>query len=107
MCLRASVAAATLVTTTALAERFYWLPLVGLLVAIGLCAGLLTRVLAGGALLSIFAAIASELTTPEWAAAPSLAAVALGLAGAGAYSADARLYGLRKISLPDEDDTIV
>jgi hypothetical protein len=101
--LRLSVAISLLLLTGL--DSANWCQFLAILGAIGLCAGLQTRGLA-----------ALSLAAPLLALVPALApltvvhvidAVALALAGPGAWSADAIMFGRRKVILPDRDDTIV
>ena len=82
-----------------------WLQFLAILTALGLCAGLQTRMLAA-------LCIAAPLLVSTPVPAPLTAlhvidAVALVLTGSGAWSVDAVLFGRRKVILPERDDTIV
>ena len=102
--LRVAVAISTLMLTDA-STSFVAYGL-GFLVAISLCAGVLTRAIAGLSVVTCAVAFAASASL-ETTVAPGLAAVALALTGPGAFSVDARLFGRRTITLPNPDDTIV
>ena len=82
-----------------------WTRPFSMIIAAGLCAGLLTPLLC-------VACVAIELGTWWFADFASsqihfcaiLDAIALGLLGPGAYSFDGRLFGRRKLQLPAADD---
>jgi len=102
--LRVAVAAWTVMLTHA--SMFFLPHLLEILIAIGLCAGLLTRVMAG---LSTLACLLGFLMTAsgETTLIPGIAAAALVLTGPGAHSLDARLFGRRTITLGGGDSTNV
>jgi hypothetical protein len=102
--LRVAVAGSTVMLTDA--SISFPAYLLGIAIVIGLCAGLLTRVMAG---LSVLACVAVFVMTAAWETTlvPGLAAAALVLTGPGAYSLDARLFGRRTITLGGRDDTNV
>jgi hypothetical protein len=105
--LRTSVAVSVLMLTNLFSQTFGLAQWAGVLAAIGLCAGLQTRTLAG---LSLFAPLLSltAASAPLGQTALHLTtALALALTGPGAFSADARLFGRRTITLRDRDDSIV
>ncbi len=72
-----------------------------------LCVGLQARVIAGFSLLASLAGLAVASAPLELVALHTISAAALVLTGPGAFSADARLFGRRTITLQDRDDSIV
>lgn len=104
--LRVSVAASTLILTSSINQSSYIAQFIGVLCAIGLSAGLQTRIIAA---LSVLASLYGLLSpaAPDIEAVHALSAAALVMTGPGAFSADARLFGRRTVALPDPDDTNV
>lgn len=105
--LRVSVAISTLMLTAACIRASYIPHFLGILVAIGLCGGLQTRILAGLGALASLACLLAPSPPLGLAAVHTISTIALALTGAGAFSLDARLFGRRTVTLPDSDDTIV
>ena len=83
-----------------------WPALAALPLAIGLLAGLFTRVVGvlGALLLGVLAARTGG-TAGVFLALHGVEALALALLGAGAFSIDARLFGRKVIRLDDHGDT--
>jgi len=103
--LRLSTAGSLLLLTGLNSDVANWLQFLAILTAVGLCAGLQTRVLAA---LSLVAPLLALAPAPvPLTAVHVIDAVALALTGPGAWSVDAVLFGRRKVILPDRDDTIV
>jgi uncharacterized membrane protein YphA (DoxX/SURF4 family) len=102
MLLRISVAASMLFLNAAPAQTFYVPNFVGVLVAIGLCAGLQTRILAALSLVASLLSFIPAGASIELGAVNAISCVALAIAGPGAFSLDARLFGRRTITLPDD-----
>jgi hypothetical protein len=105
--LRVSVAVSTLMLTAACIRASYIPHFLGVLVAIGLCGGLQTRILAVVGSLASLACLMAASPPLGLAAVHTISAIALAFTGAGAFSLDARLFGRRTVTLPDPDDTIV
>lgn len=84
-----------------------WMLFLTILVSIGLCAGFLTRILAGLSILAVIINLVSESVAPPLAILNLADAIALALIGPGAFSVDARLFGRRTVVLPASRDTIV
>jgi len=103
--LRLSVAASLLLLTGLNSGAANWLQFLAILTAVGLFAGLQTRVLAALSLVAPLLALAPALASLT--AVHVIDAVALALTGPGAWSVDAVLFGRRKVILPDREDTIV
>ena len=73
--------------------------------ALGLLAGVFTRVVGGlAALLLVMLAMRIGGAAAGFVALHGIQALALALLGAGAYSVDARLFGRRVIRLDDDRD---
>lgn len=104
--LRASVAVSTLMLAAEFAPATYTPQFIGVLLAIGLCAGFQTRVFAALSLLAPLLCVIAA-TAPGLAAVHAISAAALVMTGPGAFSVDARLFGRRTVTLPDPDDTNV
>ncbi len=84
-------------------QDFGALQLLCIFFAVGLCAGVQTRLLAAISLsASVLGAAPLGLSIVH-----AISAVALVLTGPGAFSLDARLFGRRTITLPRSDDTNV
>jgi putative oxidoreductase len=77
----------------------------GIVAAVGLCAGFQTRALAGLSLLASLLGVITAVVPVEMGLLHAIFAVSLMLTGPGAFSADARLFGRRTITLPDRDDS--
>jgi hypothetical protein len=105
--LRVSVAVSTLTLTAACIQASYIPHFLGALLAIGLCGGLQTRLLASLSPLASLACLLAATPPLGLAAVHVISAGALALTGPGAFSIDARLFGRRTVTLPDPDDTIV
>ena len=84
-----------------------WMLFLTILVSIGLCAGFLTRLLAGLSMLGVIVNLVSGSVAPALALLNLADALALAMIGPGAFSVDARLFGRRTVVLPGSRDTIV
>ena len=103
--MRCSVALSLIVLTNLGGDSANWLQFLRILAAISLCAGIQTRVIAGLGLLAVLPVFGFS---PVWLLVlHGVNSVAVLLAGAGAWSADAALFGRRQVSLPERDDTKV
>ncbi len=105
--LRFSVASSILLLTASVSQVSYVPQMLGVAAAAALCAGLQTRVVAGLALLAPLVCLVVKPTPVGPIALHALTALALAMTGPGAFSADARLFGRRTITLPDRDDSNV
>jgi hypothetical protein len=105
--LRFSVTASILMLTASLSQASYLPQFLGVVAAIGLCVGLQTRVLAGLSLLASLLGLAMGAAPLGLIILHAMSASALAMTGPGAFSADARLFGRKTITLPDRDDSIV
>ena len=104
--LRFSVASSLLMLSTLHFGGANLLQFLAVLAAMGLCAGFRTRVVAGFSLAAPIFGLASGASS-SLAILHAINALALALTGPGAWSADAVLFGRRKVTLPDRDDSIV
>jgi hypothetical protein len=104
LCLRLSVAGSVLLMASPLPGFSYLPQFVGVLIAVSLCAGLQTRLLAGLSLLASLSGLAAAAVPAESVMVHGLSAIALALTGPGAFSADARLFGRKTIRLPEKSD---
>jgi hypothetical protein len=104
--LRLSVAVSSLLLAAGLGSFNYIPASIAALLAMGLSAGLKTRVLA---ILGLVAALSCLIVgaPPGLAAIHAISSAALAMTGPGAFSLDARLFGRRTISLTGRNDTIV
>jgi hypothetical protein len=101
--LRFSVAFSVLALAARASFQPFILQCLATLAAVGLCAGFSTRALAVlSALASLLGSIA-QVVSVEIALVHASFSVSLILAGPGAFSADARLFGRRTITLLDRD----
>lgn len=78
-----------------------WVQFLSILTALGLCMGIQTRVLAGLSLVKPIFLITLGAALSPISTAHSIDALALVLTGPGAWSADAVLFGRRRMTLPD------
>jgi hypothetical protein len=105
--LRVSVAGSLIVISGVSVGSADALQFFSVLMALGLCIGVGTRALAGLSLmLPVFWLVRGE-TLPAPSAIHIINTLALILAGPGAWSADAVLFGRRIVTLPGRDDTNV
>lgn len=79
--------------------------LIAMLVAAALCIGVWVRPLSLSSMVSIAGALDGHAVSALFAVLHAVIALSLTLTGAGAYSADARLFGRQRIRLPARDDT--
>jgi hypothetical protein len=105
--LRVSVAVSTLMLTPSFTQASYNPQFIGVVGAVGLCAGLQTRVVAALTLVAPLFGLLTGPTPLDMEAVHAISAAALVMTGPGAFSADARLFGRRTVTLPDPDDTTV
>lgn len=103
--LRLSVAASTLALTARSSSDPHILQCLGIAAAAGLCAGFQTRALAGLSLLASLLGMITVLVPVDMALLHAVSAAALTLTGPGAFSADARLFGRRTITLRGRDES--
>jgi len=104
--MRVASAATLLLATAYFLLPDAWPALAALLLAIGLLAGLFTRVIGVLCALQLGAlAVRTGGATGAFIALHGIEALALALLGAGAYSIDARLFGRKVIRLEDRGDT--
>lgn len=104
--MRVASAATLLLATAYFLLPDAWPALAALLLAIGLLAGLFTRVI--GVLCALQLGVLAVRTggaAGAFIALHGIEALALALLGAGAYSIDARLFGRKVIRLEDRGDT--
>lgn len=104
--LRLSVAGSLTATLLGSADVPAWIQFLSILLSIGLCAGVLTRLLAGLSILAV-AAVVTDSVAPVLVILNLADAIALAMIGPGAFSVDARLFGRRTVVLPASRDTIV
>jgi hypothetical protein len=105
--LRISVASTLIMITCVHCDAPDWVQFLSILAAASLCAGLQTRIMACLSIVApVFALFASRVPLLP-AALHAMDALALVLTGAGAWSADAVMFGRRVVTLPDRNDTIV
>jgi hypothetical protein len=103
--LRFSVAISTLALTAKASSEPNILQCLGISAAIGLCTGFYTRALAGMSVLATLIGVVAAIVPMEMAVLHVLSGFSRALTGPGAFSADARLFGRRTITLPDRDDS--
>ena len=104
--LRLSVTGSFISTLLGSADLQPWMLFLAIIACIGLCAGFLTRLLAGLSILAV-ANVIAESVDPALAILNLADAIALAMIGPGAFSVDARLFGRRTVVLPASRDTIV
>lgn len=105
--LRLSVACSLVATHLSSADLPSWKLLLAILVAIGLSAGLRTRLLCCLSILGVTSHLAMDSAALALALFNLADTIALALLGPGALSVDARLFGRRTVILPRSRDTIV
>ena len=104
--LRLSVAGSLTATLLGSADLQPWMLFLAIMTSIGLCAGFLTRLLAGLSILAV-GNVVTESVAPVLVILNLADAIALAMIGPGAFSVDARLFGRRTVVLPASRDTIV
>lgn len=90
--LRATMAVVTLEASSSLSARHEALQIIGVLMALALCAGFHTRALASAALVAAAYAFGAGAAPVDGMVSSLMAGVSLILCGPGAYSADACDY---------------
>jgi hypothetical protein len=105
--LRLSAAGSLIATHLSSPDLPPWRLCLAVLIAIGLCIGLRTRLLCGLSVLALVGHVAVDPAALTLAIPSITDTVALALVGPGAFSVDARLFGRRTIILPNDRDTIV
>jgi hypothetical protein len=103
--LRLAVAGSLLAITLSFASTTDWRQAIALFVAVALCVGVLARAFAVLSIVAAIYALAIGADSSALALLHIVFAAALALTGPGAFSADARLFGRRRVILSGARDT--
>lgn len=105
--LRLALVVSLLSLMQSLAPVADWRQVPVLLIAAALCIGIRARLVAALSLPAALYAAAGGAASPTLIFLHVANAAVLAMTGAGAFSADARLFGRRRVKVPGADDTSV